>query len=136
MRKLIIALAALVALAATAALAAPAEAGVRHFRNCTAVHKVYPHGIAKTRAAAGAHGRDAKVSASLYKANKKMDRDRDGVACERAAKKWSNPAAGRCKDVTSYDWNWYNDMKCRRSDGSTFYTDYAGAERFERTGHA
>ena len=129
MRKLIIALAALVALAATAALAAPAEAGVRHFSNCTAMHKVYPHGIAKSHAAAGAHGRGAKVSASLYKANKKMDRDRDGVACERA--RWSNPAAGRCKDVTSYDWNWNNDMKCRRSDGSTFYTDYAGARRFE-----
>jgi hypothetical protein len=131
MRKLIIALA---ALAATAAIAAPADAGVRHFPDCTAMHKVYPHGIAKSRASARAHGREAKVSASLYKANKKMDRDRDGVACERA-RKWSNPAAGRCKDVTSYDWNWYNDMKCRRSDGSIFYTDYAGAERFERSGN-
>ena len=41
---------------------------------------------------------------------------------------------GRCEDVTSYDYNWDNDMKCTRSDGSTFYTDYAGAERFERNG--
>jgi|tagenome__1003787_1003787.scaffolds.fasta_scaffold20672862_1 hypothetical protein len=131
MRKFIIAVAALAALAATAAIAAPADASVRHFRNCTAMHTVYPHGIATSRAAAKAHGWQAKVSASLYKANKQMDRDRDGVACERASK-WSNPAAGRCKDVTSYDWNWDNDMKCRRSDGSIFYTDYAGAERFER----
>lgn len=43
-------------------------------------------------------------------------------------------AAGTCEDVTSYDYNWDNDMKCTRSDGSTFYTDYAGAERFERNG--
>lgn len=40
-------------------------------------------------------------------------------------------AAGTCEDVTTYDYNWDNDMKCTRSDGSTFYTDYAGAERFE-----
>jgi hypothetical protein len=43
-------------------------------------------------------------------------------------------AAGTCKDVTSYDYNWNNDMLCTRSDGSKFYTDYAGADRFERTG--
>jgi hypothetical protein len=41
-------------------------------------------------------------------------------------------AVGACEDVTSYDDNWDNDMKCRRSDGSIFYTDYEGAERFER----
>jgi hypothetical protein len=46
----------------------------------------------------------------------------------------ADSAAGTCEDVTSYDYNWDNDMKCTRSDGSTFYTDYAGAERFERYG--
>jgi len=45
-----------------------------------------------------------------------------------------NSAAGTCEDVTSYDYNWNNDMLCTRSNGSTFYTDYAGADRFERTG--
>ena len=43
-------------------------------------------------------------------------------------------AAGTCEDVTTYDYNWDNDMKCTRSDGSIFYTDYDGAERFERYG--
>jgi len=38
---------------------------------------------------------------------------------------------GWCEDVTSYDYNWKNDMLCRRRDGSVFYTDYAGAARFE-----
>jgi len=40
-------------------------------------------------------------------------------------------AAGTCKDVTSYDYNWNNDMLCKRQDGSTFETDYAGAVAFE-----
>jgi hypothetical protein len=43
----------------------------------------------------------------------------------------ADAAAGACEDVTSFDYNWDNDMKCTRSDGSIFYTDYAGAERFE-----
>ena len=33
----------------------------------------------------------------------------------------------KCTDVTSYDYNWQNDMLCTRRDGSTFYTDYQGA---------
>lgn len=36
-----------------------------------------------------------------------------------------------CKDVTSYDYNWDNDMLCTRSDGSTFYTSYSGARAAE-----
>ena len=43
-------------------------------------------------------------------------------------------AAGSCEDVTSFDYDWDNDMLCTRPDGSTFYTDYAGAERFETYG--
>jgi Excalibur calcium-binding domain len=67
-------------------LTATAAAGVKHFKNCTAVHKTYPHGIARSAKAAatanGLHG-TPKISLALYKANSKMDRDRDGVACER-----------------------------------------------------
>lgn len=40
---------------------------------------------------------------------------------------------GSCEDVTSYDYNWDNDMLCTRPDGSTFYTDYAGAEAYENS---
>lgn len=36
----------------------------------------------------------------------------------------------RCEDVTSYDYNWDNDMRCTRPDGSVFYTDYAGAAQY------
>lgn len=38
--------------------------------------------------------------------------------------------ATRCVDVTSIDYNWYNDMRCTRPDGSVFYTDYRGAAQF------
>lgn len=42
------------------------------------------------------------------------------------------PDAGakHCEDVTSYDYNWDNDMLCTRPDGSTFYTDYDGARAY------
>ena len=43
----------------------------------------------------------------------------------------SGPSAGECLDVTSFDENWNNDMKCKRGDGTTFYTDYDGAAEFE-----
>lgn len=42
---------------------------------------------------------------------------------------WDPEVATSCSNVTSYDQNWKNDMQCTRSDGSTFYTDYAGAEK-------
>jgi hypothetical protein len=66
--------------------AAQASAGATKFKNCTAVHKKYKHGIAKsTKAASRANGLTGKpkVSLSLYNANKGKDRDHDGVACEK-----------------------------------------------------
>jgi hypothetical protein len=38
---------------------------------------------------------------------------------------------GYCTDVTSYDYNWDNDMLCTKPDGSKFYTSYEGARTFE-----
>ena len=35
-----------------------------------------------------------------------------------------------CIDVTSYDYNWDNDVKCTNPDGSVFYTDYAGGRKY------
>ncbi len=42
-----------------------------------------------------------------------------------------NTSSITCEDVTTYDRNWDNDMYCTRSDGTTFYTDYAGAKEAE-----
>jgi len=76
---------ALMALALVAVAGSASADAAAKYRNCAAMHKRYPHGVAKSRAAANRQvfvtGR-AKVSASLYKANKRLDRDHDGVACE------------------------------------------------------
>ena len=48
-----------------------------------------------------------------------------------ASEETDTRSATTCVDVTSYDYNWDNDMLCTRSDGSRFYTDYAGAARAE-----
>ena len=40
------------------------------------------------------------------------------------------PPKVTCKDVTSYDYNWNNDVLCTNPDGSMFYTNYAGADKY------
>lgn len=77
-------------LAATVVIAEPAHAA-RHFANCTALTKVYDHGVARSKKAAlkqvrqgygkPAHGKRARAVYHENKAN--LDRDKDGTACER-----------------------------------------------------
>lgn len=78
---------------ATAASAAPASSHLvptKAYANCTALKKVYPGGVAKSKSVVNiANGKkknglkkNTKVSASLYAQNSKMDRDKDGWACE------------------------------------------------------
>ena len=62
-----------------------ADAQARTFKNCTAMHKVYKHGVGRI----GAHDRTSstpvttfKRSNAMYTANKNSDRDHDGIACE------------------------------------------------------
>lgn len=64
---------------------APAHAvKIKKFKNCTAMNKVYPHGVAKKGYETTASGLTGEpfVNTKLYKANKGSDRDKDGVACE------------------------------------------------------
>jgi hypothetical protein len=67
-------------------LASPAEAvKIKKFKNCTAMNKVYPHGVAKkgySKTASGLTG-DPFVNTKLYNKNSGSDRDKDGVACEK-----------------------------------------------------
>lgn len=53
------------------------------FKNCKALNNAYPHGIAKSTTAAKMQKNMPKVSASIYKAHAKMDRDKDGTVCEK-----------------------------------------------------
>ena len=50
------------------------------FKNCTELRKKFPKGVALTVAAASKTG--AKLDPATYRANSKMDRDKDKVACE------------------------------------------------------
>ena len=63
----------------------PGNAAPKVFKNCTELNKVYPGGIALPGAvnAGGTTKKGPKYNAALYKANKKSDRDGDGIACEK-----------------------------------------------------
>lgn len=92
--------------AAVAVFAAPASAGAvginevsspgastampAVYKNCTALNKKYPHGLGKLKARDKTSGTPVttfKRSTRLYNIamqwNKGLDRDKDGVACEK-----------------------------------------------------
>ena len=60
-------------------------AAAKKFKNCTALNKVYPGGVALPGAVnkGGATKKTPKYDKALYTANKKSDRDKDGIACEK-----------------------------------------------------
>ena len=63
----------------------PVNAAAKKFKNCTELNKVYPGGVALPGAvnAGGATKKEPKYDKALYIANKKSDRDGDGIACEK-----------------------------------------------------
>lgn len=62
-----------------------AQAAAKVFKNCTELNKVYPGGVALPGAvnAGGMTKMTPKFNKALYEANKKSDRDKDGIACEK-----------------------------------------------------
>jgi hypothetical protein len=62
-----------------------ANATSKVFKNCTELNKVYPGGVALPGAVntGGATKKEPKYDKALYTANKKSDRDGDGIACEK-----------------------------------------------------
>ena len=61
------------------------NAAAKKFKNCTELNKVYPGGVALPGAvnSGGATKKEPKYDKALYTANKKSDRDGDGIACEK-----------------------------------------------------
>lgn len=99
MRRLSIALGivlfAITALAGSAGAVTPSPTAVSVipplYKNCTALNKKYPHGVGKAGARDKTSGRPVttfKRSTKLYNTamshNKGLDRDKDGIACEKA----------------------------------------------------
>ena len=59
---------------------------IKTYKNCTAMHRVWPHGVgrsgAEDRVTSGTPVTNFLRSTKLYGKNTKSDRDKDGVACE------------------------------------------------------
>jgi Excalibur calcium-binding domain len=80
-----------VALLGTPAVAGQAASAPGIYKNCTALHTKYKHGVGRTNAHDHTSGKPVTSfthSTSAYnaavKANADLDRDRDGIACEKA----------------------------------------------------
>lgn len=69
----------------TFGLISAGQAAAKVFKNCTELNKVYPGGVALPGAinSGGATKKQPKYDKALYNANKKSDRDKDGIACEK-----------------------------------------------------
>ena len=61
------------------------QAAPKVFKNCTELNKAYPGGVALPGAvnAGGVTKKEPFYDKALYVANKKSDRDKDGIACEK-----------------------------------------------------
>ena len=56
------------------------------YKNCTALNKAYKHGVAKKGAKDKTSGKKVTtftVNDKVYAKNTHLDRDRDGIACEK-----------------------------------------------------
>jgi Excalibur calcium-binding domain len=77
---------ALPAVAATDAATSPTITSVRYPR-CSALNRRYPHGVGRVGARDHTSGTPVttfKRSNTLYRQNSHLDRDKDGIACEKA----------------------------------------------------
>lgn len=68
--------------------AAASKPKPKKYKNCTALRKIYKHGVGKKGAEDKVKGgakpvKNFTVSTKTYKLNKKSDRDKDGIACEK-----------------------------------------------------
>ena len=74
-----------VTLSLCVALIPSSQAAAKVFKNCKELNKVYPGGVALPGAinSGGTTKKEPKYNKALYMANKKSDRDKDGIACEK-----------------------------------------------------
>ena len=90
MKRIVLPAALAVATSVLIGLGAPADAATTYFSSCANLTRVYPHGVAKSPAAAArqvrlGYGRPSTTSTAkkVYAINAaRLDRDKDGTACE------------------------------------------------------
>ena len=79
-------LAATILSASTLSISVTANAAPVKYKNCTAMNAKYRHGVGKKGAKDRSSGKPVTtfaVNNALYLANTRLDRDKDGVACEK-----------------------------------------------------
>jgi hypothetical protein len=72
--------------AVTLSVATSADAAPVKYKNCTALNAVYKHGVGKKGAKDHTTGKPVttfRVDNALYTVNNALDRDKDGIACEK-----------------------------------------------------
>lgn len=65
-----------------------ADAATKKYKNCKALNAKYPNGVGKKGARDKTSGdpvTNFRVNTAVYNANKGKDRDKDGIACEKAS---------------------------------------------------
>jgi Excalibur calcium-binding domain len=87
-KSALIALSVLLATGVGVGVGTAAQAASRTYADCASMHRVYANGAAKSSSAA-AHPspswikiKPPAVDSGAYTANRKLDRDNDGIACE------------------------------------------------------
>ena len=91
-RNLAGAIACITIVAPTLLVVTPAQAAVpAQWKNCTVVNKRLPHGVGRAKAHDHTSGtpvtnfrRDTALYNAAIRANAGLDRDKDGIACEKA----------------------------------------------------
>jgi len=77
----------------------PSLVNAASFKDCSALNKTYPNGVAQSAVAAKKQKSAPKVSASVYKSYAKLDVDKDGTACEKDANSNGvNPLGGHAPE--------------------------------------
>ncbi len=72
--------------AVTLSVATSADAAPVKYKNCTALNAKYRHGVGLKGAKDHTTGKPVTtftVNNALYTANRSLDRDKDGIACEK-----------------------------------------------------
>ncbi|KAB2332076.1 excalibur calcium-binding domain-containing protein [Cytobacillus depressus] len=73
-------------LAIGSSITTEAASSAKTYKNCTELNKDYQGGVAESSSAKNKGGKTKYkpyVSKELYDANKKLDRDKDKIACEK-----------------------------------------------------
>lgn len=84
--SVIVSIALLFAMKGVGQVDAAAKVPLKTYKNCTEINKIYPGGIARASTVKNKGGKTKYkpfVNQKLYELNKKSDRDKDLIACER-----------------------------------------------------